>query len=267
MTDQQNHIPQGHGMPLNAIDINCDMGEGMDNEEAIMPYISAANIACGFHAGNEAVMYTVCKLAMLHGVKTGAHIAFDDREHFGRVEMNIASRDLTQLVTTQLQMLNHVLQTLGGTMHHVKPHGALYNMSARDPQLALTIAQAVKAFNPRLVLYGLSGSYSIREAEAIGLPVANEAFADRTYQDDGSLTPRSAAHAMIHDPQVMLKQVLHVIKNQQVCAVSGQPVFIQADTLCIHGDGPEAVAYAKAIAGILVKEQVRLLKNETRESK
>lgn len=229
------------------IDINCDMGEGMNNEAELMPYISSANIACGFHAGDEDTMHTVVALALKHNVAVGAHPSFPDRENFGRTEMKTGNTELYDLIAEQLFSLNKILQASGGLMKHVKPHGALYNLSARDPVTADIIAKAVKDFDSRLILFGLSGSVSLSAAQAAGLQTAAEVFADRTYQDDGSLTPRSMAGALIHDRNEMLKQVLQLLKTQTVNSVSGKTIPLIADTVCIHGDGAHATDFVKAI--------------------
>jgi UPF0271 protein len=171
-------------------DLNCDMGEGMGNDKEIMPFISSANIACGYHAGDETTMKETIKLAIKNNVTIGAHPSFDDKENFGRREMNLSSNEIYSLVFDQIKILDAFARQAGAILHHVKPHGALYNMSAKDIETAKTIARAVWDHNKELILFGLSGSHSISEAKKIGLRTASEVFADRTYQDDGSLTPR-----------------------------------------------------------------------------
>lgn len=229
------------------VDINCDMGEGMGNEESLMPYISSANIACGFHAGDAASMLATAELAIQHGVAIGAHPSFPDREHFGRTAMQLPLTEVYDIVTQQLYLLQETVRRLGAGLRHVKPHGALYNMAAADAGLAATIARAVKDFDSRLVLFGLSGSCAVREAQAAGLTAANEVFADRTYRDDGSLTPRTESAAMLTSLPAAVHQVLQMIREQQVTTTSGNKIPVTADTVCIHGDGPHAVALVHAI--------------------
>lgn len=228
-------------------DINCDMAEGIGNDELIMPFITYANIACGYHAGDMPTMWQTVESAIKHNVLIGAHPSFLDRKNFGRTEMNLDKEEIYDLVTQQLILLNEITSEFETKLHHVKPHGALYNMSAKNATLANTIAKAVKDFDASLVLFGLSGSHSISEAKAIGLQTASEVFADRTYQDDGSLTPRSQPNALIEDTDKVVQQVLQMLKEGTVTTVSGKVIPITAETICIHGDGKQAVDFAKAI--------------------
>lgn len=232
---------------MHFIDLNCDMGEGFDSDAAIMPYISSANIACGYHAGDADTMQRTTALAIQHKVAIGAHPGFSDKANFGRTEMRLPLNKVFDLVAEQVYLLGRIVQAQGSVLHHVKPHGALYNMSARDPLLADTIAKAVYAADPSLLLFGLSGTYSITEAARAGLHTASEVFADRTYQPDGSLTPRSQPHALIASEEAALQQVLEMVQQQQVKAVNGEKVAIVADTVCLHGDGVDAVTFAKRI--------------------
>lgn len=229
------------------MDINCDMGEGIGNEELLMPFINSANIACGYHAGNEATMQQVIDLCLEHNVHIGAHPSFLDRQNFGRTEMHLPASEIYQLVTDQLEMLNNIITKKGGKMHHVKPHGALYNMAAKDAVLAKAIALAVKDFDSSLIYYGLSGSVMITEAADLGLQTANEVFADRTYQPDGTLTPRSLPDALVGNTDDAVKQVVRFVKENKVITVTGEEIHVRADTICIHGDGKHAVEFAKAI--------------------
>ncbi|MBD0374464.1 MAG: LamB/YcsF family protein [Flavisolibacter sp.] len=229
------------------IDLNCDMGEGISNDEALMPFITSANIACGYHAGDEKTMQRTVLLAKEHGVLIGAHPSFDDRENFGRTEMPWEPEEVYHLVTQQIRLLKDIAEDREAVLHHVKPHGALYNQSARNPKLAKIIAQAVKDVDEQLVLYGLSGSHSIKEAERFGLLTKCEVFADRTYQDDGSLTPRSQPNALIEDADEAVGQVLQMVNEGTVTTVSGKRIPIVAETICIHGDGKHTVTFAKAI--------------------
>jgi len=255
-----NHLRPGEeefsGSGFSKVGLNCDMGEGAGNDELIMPFIQAANIACGYHAGNVMTMKQTIELALKYQVAVGAHLSFPDRENFGRTEMYMEPEDVYELVIQQLIILNEVASALHTKLNHVKPHGALYNMSAKDPVLANNIAKAVKDFDASLILFGLSGSHSIREAKAMGLKTASEVFADRTYRDDGSLTPRSQTNALIDDVSKAVNQVLQIIKENSVITLSGKTIPIVAETICIHGDGKHAVEFAKAINDTLYKEGI-----------
>ena len=242
------------------IDLNCDMGEGLANDAALMPYISSANIACGFHAGDADSMKRTIETALKHGVAIGAHPGFADKATFGRTEMHLTDAAIFELITTQIQVLQQLASSFGVKLHHVKPHGALYNMAAKDPVLAKNIAAAVKETDASLVLFGLSGSYSITEATAAGLKTASEVFADRTYQDDGSLTPRSQPNAMINTTAESVQQVLQMVAQQTVTSIHHNKVSIIAETICIHGDGAHAVAFAKQIHHTLHQHQIGIQK-------
>lgn len=248
--------PVGQG--FGEVDLNCDMGEGMPGEEIIMRFISSANIACGYHAGDEDTMKRTVEIASHHGVAIGAHPSFPDRENFGRKEMNLDEDILYDIIVLQIRVLDAIAEMAGLSLHHVKPHGALYNMAAKDPMVAAVIARAVKDIDPSLLLYGLSGSYLISEAKTIGLKTASEVFADRTYQDDGSLTPRTQPGALIETEEASIQQVLQMVKNGTVSSVSGKIIPIRAETICIHGDGRNAVAFAKLLHGKLHAEGFRL---------
>ena len=213
--------PKAEGLE-GAVDLNCDMGEGTGNDIEIMPFISSANIACGYHAGDEDTMNRTIELAVQNGVSIGAHPSFPDMENFGRKELHLDEHILYDIIILQLQVLDTIAESAGVSIHHVKPHGALYNMSARDSAMSAIIARAVKDIDPNLVFYGLSGSHLISEAKNMGLKTASEAFADRTYQDDGSLTPRSQAGALIENEEHALQQVLQMIKTGTVKTISGK---------------------------------------------
>jgi UPF0271 protein len=234
------------------------MGEGMTDDAAIMPYISSVNIACGYHAGDEQTMRQTVELALQHGVAIGAHPGFADKKNFGRKEEHLTEEAYCDLVSEQLHLLQQYIDAAGAVMHHVKPHGALYNMSAKDKVLAAIIAKAVKDHDPALVLYGLSNSYSITEAVAAGLQTASEAFADRTYTNDGSLTPRTQPGALIDDEQLMIQQTLQLIRQQAVTSVDNKIVPVKAETICIHGDGPHALAYAIQLNTALKRAGIRI---------
>ncbi|MEO6453480.1 MAG: 5-oxoprolinase subunit PxpA [Ginsengibacter sp.] len=234
-------------------DINCDMGEGIGNDEAIMPFISSANIACGFHAGDDITMNKTILLAKRFGVGAGAHPSFFDRENFGRTEINLPMKEIYELVQKQVKVLRSVAAKHDVVLQHVKPHGALYNMSAKDVTIAHAIALAVKDYDANLVLYGLSESHSIKEAQGLGLKTRSEVFADRTYQDDGSLTPRSYPNALIRDTKQTVEQALQMIYKKTVTTISGKTIPVVAETICIHGDGKHATEFAKAINEALSK--------------
>jgi len=233
--------------------LNCDMGEGMGNEEEIMPCIQAANIACGYHAGHADSIRETMMRCLRYGVSVGAHPSYNDREHFGRREMDLPVQVLYECITRQLELFYQVAYSLDVTPTHVKPHGALYNQSARDPVIAAVVANAVKDFDSTLTVYGLSGSISLIRAEALGLVTAHETFADRSYQDDASLTPRSLPGALLNDPETVVKQVFQMAGTGTVTTVSGKIIPLRADTICIHGDGEHAVTFARAIREALTK--------------
>lgn len=243
------------------IDLNCDMGESfgpwkMGDDGAVLPYVSAVNIACGFHAGDPSTMIKTIQLALKYKVKIGAHPGFQDLVGFGRREMQLTAREVYALVVYQVGALAACAKVQQTTLQHVKPHGALYNMAARKPELADAIAAAVYDIDPRLVLYGLSGSELIRAGRAKGLNVYREVFADRTYQQDGTLTPRSDKHALIHDPKQAAEQVVGMIKTGKVVSLQGTTVDIQADTICLHGDGEEAVQFVRTVNQTLKDNQI-----------
>jgi len=229
------------------IDINCDTGEGIGNDEALMPFITSANIACGYHAGNEDTMRTTMLLTKKYGVHAGAHPSFPDKENFGRTEMAVTPQELYHFVSKQLHLFDKIAQECSVSFHHVKPHGALYNMAAGDIELAEAFAFAVRDFKSHLIVYGLSNSFLVSEAKKLGLPAKHEVFADRTYRDDGSLTPRSQANALIEDEDKAVQQVLQMIEKKTVTANSGKEISIHADTVCLHGDGKHAVSLAQKI--------------------
>ena len=241
-----------------SIDLNCDMGEGMPDDAALMPFISSANIACGYHAGDTDTMNRTVEIALQHKVAIGAHPGFDDKENFGRKEQCLIDNSYYDLVMDQLYRLKAVTDGFGVKLHHVKPHGALYNMAAKDKHLASIIAKAVHDFDDSLLLYGLSGSFSISEAKAVHLKTASEVFADRKYTDDGSLTPRTLPNALIKDALQSIQQVLQMITQQSVYAVSNKLVPVAAETICIHSDGPHSVEFAKKINEALKENNIEI---------
>ena len=243
------------------VDLNCDFGESfgryrLGEQEEILKYVTSANIACGFHAGDPTVMRETVQLAIKNGVKIGAHPGLPDLNGFGRREMNITPQEAYDMVVYQVGALQGFLTTLNETMQHVKTHGALYNMAAKDSKLAGAIAQAVYDISPNLVLFGLAGSELIKAGEKIGLPIAHEVFADRTYQHDGALTSRKQPNALITDREQSVLQVVKMVKDGSVLSQQQIEVPLQADTICIHGDGDHAVEFAKYIKAALTEEQI-----------
>ena len=245
------------------IDINCDMGEAfgnypMPNDEVLFDYISSANIACGFHAGDPKVMEDTVNMAIKKGVAIGAHPGLSDLQGFGRREMQISAKEVYQITLYQIGALYAFVKAAQGKLNHVKPHGALYNMAAKDVLLAKAIVNAIHDFDASLILFALAGSEMINAAQNIGLTIASEVFADRTYQDDGSLTPRTQSNALITDETKSLSQVLKMVNQQQVETVNNKIISLKSDTLCIHGDGAHAVAFAKTIRETLTKAGINI---------
>lgn len=228
------------------IDLNCDLGEGVGNDEAIMPYITSANIACGFHAGDEKTMRETLRLAKRFGVNAGAHPSWNDRENFGRREMSASSEEVEKLVFEQIQTLAGIAKEEGVTLTHVKPHGALYNQSAKDVELAKAIAWVVKSISVDLILVGLAGSRSIEAGREMGLRVASEGFPDRGYNADGSLISRLLPGALIEAPEDVARHAIELVKMGRL------------DTLCLHGDHPNAAANAKLLRDVLLKNGVEI---------
>lgn len=235
------------------VDINCDMGEGTGYDEAIMPYITSANIACGYHAGDEKTIRETILLAKKNNVHAGAHPSFLDKENFGRTEKPISAAEIYDLVQDQIILFKRIALDADYEVHHVKPHGALYNMAARDRELAKAVSQAVKDVDGSLILYGLSSSFLISEAKAMGLKVWNEVFADRTYGDDGSLTSRSQSNALIEDVHKAVAHVKEMVFEKIITTISGLKIPVVVETICIHGDGKNAVGIAKAVFNTLIK--------------
>lgn len=243
------------------VDLNCDMGESfgvykMGTDEAILQFVTSANIACGFHAGDPATMHQTVKLALRKGVAIGAHPGLPDLAGFGRRNMDISPEEAFDMVVYQISSLYGFVKAEGGKMQHVKPHGALYNMAAKNKELSEAIAHAIYKVDPELILFGLSGSELIKAGETAGLRTASEVFADRTYQIDGSLTPRSQADALILDTQHAANQVIRMIKEGSVRSQQGVDVPIHADTVCIHGDGLHALSFAREIRELLAESGI-----------
>lgn len=238
------------------IDFNCDLGEGCGCDADIVPLISSASIACGLHAGDAGTMRATVELCLRHGVAIGAHPSFDDREGFGRRELATTAEEVRALVTRQIETLAAVAAACGGRLSHVKPHGALYNRATRDVATADAIADAVARFDASLQIYGLAGSRLTESAERHGLRAVHEVFAERRYRADGTLTARSEPGAVIDSLDDALEQVRGMVREGIVRSAGGEPVAVRADTLCLHGDRPDAVAFARALRGCLEAEGI-----------
>jgi UPF0271 protein len=243
-----------------SIDINCDMGEGMGNEALIMPFISSANIACGGHAGNADTIKRTIEIALKHQVAIGAHPSYNDRENFGRVSQFISVLELAELIAEQYYQFEKIAIQMGAPIHHVKLHGALYNDCAKDALLSKTFIQTIQAIDPTLIIYGLSGSPTIHEAIMAGQPFAREAFADRTYQNNGQLTSRHLDYSMIEEADKVIEQVITFIQKNKVVSLQGDIIDIKVDTICIHGDGPNAIEFAEAIYEALNTNKIEIKK-------
>lgn len=229
------------------IDLNCDMGENIGKDEDVMPYITSANIACGFHAGDSKTMQATILLAKKHGVHVGAHPSWLDLDGFGRREMTLPADEVEALILYQIGALAAIAKAEGVKLHHVKPHGALYNQAAKDKVLASAIARAVKRFNGDLILMGLAGSKLIEAGVEVGLRVANEGFPDRNYNPDGTLVSRKEPHAIIESPEEVAAHAVQLIQN----GVLFEGKRVRVETLCLHGDHPRVAENAKLIRGLL----------------
>lgn len=234
------------------VDLNCDMGESfgaysLGNDDQILEFVTSANIACGFHAGDPSVMRHTVRAAAEKGVAIGAHPGYRDLEGFGRRFVDLTPEEAYDLVVYQVGALHGFVAAAGAKMQHVKPHGAFYNAAAVDIEVAGAIAQAVRDIDSELILFGLSGSDLVSAGEKAGLRIASEAFADRTYQRDGTLTSRRQPGAMIEDHDRAVDQALRLVKAGRVVSLNGVDVDVRADTICIHGDGPHALEFARLI--------------------
>jgi UPF0271 protein len=238
------------------IDLNSDLGESfgawrMGDDEALLAVVSSANVACGFHAGDPDIMRRTVALAAGHGVAIGAHVSLPDLQGFGRREMAVSPDEAYAMTLYQVGALHGFARAAGTRLRHVKPHGALYNMAARDSRLAEAIAHAVRDFDPALRLFGLAGSALVEAGRAAGLAVAAEAFADRRYRADGSLQPRREADAVITESDEAIAQAMTMVREGRVRAVDGEIVELRPDSLCVHGDGAHAVAFARRLRAAL----------------
>jgi len=243
------------------VDLNSDLGESFGNyklgcDAEVLKYVTSANIACGFHAGDPTVMRETVKLALVNGTALGAHPGLPDLQGFGRRNMAITPKEVYDITVYQIGALYAFAKAEGACLQHVKAHGALYNMAAKDKKLAEALAESVYAVNPEMVLFGLAGSEMIIAAEKLGLKTASEVFADRSYQQDGSLTPRNMAGAMITEESVALAQVMKMVINGRVATLAGEEITLKADTICVHGDGAKAIEFTKKIRSSLLEAGV-----------
>lgn len=241
-----------------SIDLNADVGEGCASDAALFSLISSANIACGFHAGDALTMQFCVREARKNGVAIGAHPGFADRENFGRTAMQLPPETIFAQTLYQIGALAAIARAEGGVMRHVKPHGMLYNQAARDPQMADAIARAVHACDPQLILVGLAGSELIHAGQRYGLATRQEVFADRRYQRDGSLVPRTQAGALIEDEEQALTQTLAMIQQGRVMSIDGVWVPVEAQTVCLHGDGEQALAFARRLRAAFAAQGIRV---------
>ena len=256
--------PQSPIPLLNTIDLNADLGESfgtwrMGDDAGVMPWITSANVACGYHAGDPVIMHATVALCLEHGVAIGAHVSLPDLQGFGRREMKVSSNDAHAQTLYQLGALHAFARAAGAQLRHVKPHGALYNMAARDRALADAIAAAVRDFDATLALVGLAGSALVDAGRAAGLHVQREGFCDRRYRADGSLTPRSEAGAVIEDIEAVVAQAVSIATAQAAIAGDGSKVHIEADSLCVHGDRANAAVFAERLHRALEDAGVRIV--------
>ena len=240
------------------VDLNCDLGEiaGSNNDEALMSVISSANIACGYHAGNNETMEITVRLAIKYGVKIGAHPGYRDRKNFGRMPVRTTRRELRDLIISQVETLAEITGRHGQRLQHVKPHGALYNSASSDYEMSLAIAESVKELDPSLILVGLSGSELINAAKATGIPCASEVFADRAYNDDGTLVSRSVPGSVLHDTGMVISRAAGMIRNRSVESINGKIIPVEPDTICIHGDNAMAPVFARDLASAFREEGI-----------
>lgn len=248
---------------MKQIDLNADLGESfgawrMGDDAGVMPWITSANVACGFHAGDPLGMHKTVALCVRHGVALGAHPSLPDLQGFGRREMKISPDEVHALTLYQIGALQAFAQAAGARLRHVKAHGALYNMAARERSLADAIAHAVRDFDRELILVGLAGSALVEAGRALGLAVSREGFCDRRYRADGSLTPRSEPHAVIEDRAEAMAQAVAIATRREAVAADGAVVHVEADTLCVHGDRADAAHFAQGLRQALEEAGVEV---------
>ncbi|MET0540866.1 MAG: 5-oxoprolinase subunit PxpA [Variovorax sp.] len=240
------------------IDLNADLGEGCDNDEALLGLVSSANIACGWHAGDAKTMRQCARWALDNGVAIGAHPSFPDRENFGRSEMNLPVDEIIAGMLYQIGALAAIVKAEGGRLAHVKPHGALYNQAVKDPVLADALCEAVRRFDPTLRFFGLAGSGMIESARRAGLQPVEEVFADRAYNADGSLVSRKLPGALIESDAEAIAQTLSLVRDHRVTAIDGSTVAVNAQSVCLHGDGAHALQFAQRIREQLLHDGIAI---------
>jgi len=248
---------------MKRVDLNCDMGElpemlANGSQEALMKFVTSANVACGGHAGDEEMMCATIEQAMRNGVAVGAHPGYEDRENFGRVALNLSGEEIRESVYRQVVALGRIAEKCGAVVAHVKPHGALYNQAARDAGIARGIAEGVRRWRQDVVMVGLAGSVMLEEFRAEGFRAAAEAFADRRYEPNGSLRSRKFANALILNPADAAAQALHIAQAGRVAASDGSEIRVEAETICVHGDTPGAVKIAAAVGESLKNAGIEL---------
>ncbi|MDQ0433761.1 5-oxoprolinase subunit PxpA [Pantoea agglomerans] len=243
------------------IDLNADLGEGCASDQALLQLVSSANIACGFHAGDAQTMLQSVRWAQASGVAIGAHPAFPDRENFGRSAMQLPPETVYAQMIYQIGALKSLAESEGARLLHVKPHGMLYNQAAADPVLADAIARAIRAVDSQLIVVGLANSESIRAAAHYGLRTREEVFADRGYLSSGALVPRSEPGALIEDEQQAISQTLTMVQQGKVKSITGEWVAVNAQTVCLHGDGAHALQFAQRLRDAFSDQQIRVTSN------
>lgn len=245
------------------VDLNSDLGESfgrytIGNDDKIIPLITSANVACGYHASDPVVMNKTIAMAKEAGIRVGAHPGFPDLMGFGRRNMNVSNEEAKAYTLYQLGALEAFCRAQGVKMQHVKPHGALYNMAAKDYELSKAICEAIKEFDDSLIVMALSGGELVRAAKDMGLRVALEVFADRAYEEDGSLVARTKEGAMITDEEEAIRRVIRMVKEQKVTAITGKDIPIKADSICVHGDGAKALAFVERIREAMQAEGIEI---------
>ena len=245
------------------ININCDLGEkskfhSIENDPELLNIVNSANIACGYHAGDEETMNLVIKISKSNGVSIGAHPSFNDPDNFGRKKINLTSSEINKLITDQYEILQRVAQQHNEEVTHIKPHGALNNMACEDLELANTIAKAINGIDKNIIFLVPTGSQMENAAKKLNMKIACEIFADRNYEDDGNLVSRSKDNALITDPEIAKKHVLKMVQNQALNCFSGKQINCEIDSICIHGDNKSSLATAKAIKENLIQNGLKL---------
>lgn len=238
------------------VDLNSDLGEGAAFDADIIPLITSANVACGFHAGDSDIMAATIRLCKDNNVAFGAHPGYPDKENFGRTNMDVTPEQVYNMTLCQLGSLAAMAKVQGTKLQHVKPHGAMYNMAAKNPELSMAIANAVKDFDDSIILLALSGSEMITAAKKVGIKYASEVFADRAYEADGTLRARKLEGAMITDENEAISRVIRMVKEGKVTAYTGEDVSLEAHSVCVHGDGPKALEFVKALNEAFEKNDI-----------